>query len=43
MSMTLFALAGGRAENPFSEALGRWWQGRMDEPTLSLLDRDGPA
>ncbi len=42
-SMTLFALAGGKAENPFSEALERWWQGRMDEATLSLLDRDGPA
>jgi uncharacterized protein (DUF1810 family) len=38
-SMTLFALAAGDGESPFRQALGRFWDGRMDERTLALLGR----
>ncbi|HYF86086.1 DUF1810 domain-containing protein [Azospirillum sp.] len=36
-SMTLFALAAGRADSPYHEALDRWCDGRMDDATVTLL------
>jgi len=38
-SMTLFALASEKERTPFSAALERWFDGRMDEATLALLGR----
>jgi len=37
-SMTLFALAAPNQENVYRQALDRWWQGRVDERTIALLD-----
>ncbi len=36
-SMTLFALAAGDGESPFRQALGRFWDSRMDDRTTVLL------
>jgi uncharacterized protein (DUF1810 family) len=36
-SITLFGLAAGDGESPFRQALGRFWDNRMDERTLVLL------
>ena len=36
-STTLFGLAAGDGESPFRQALGRFWDNRMDERTLVLL------
>jgi uncharacterized protein (DUF1810 family) len=36
-AMTLFALAAGDGGSPFRQALGRFWDSRMDERTLALL------
>ena len=37
-SMTLFALAAPNQENVYRQALDRWWQGRVDERTIALLE-----
>ena len=37
-SMTLFSLAAPNQENVYRQALDRWWQGRVDERTIALLD-----
>jgi uncharacterized protein (DUF1810 family) len=37
-SMTLFALAAPNQETVYRQALDRWWQGRVDERTMALLD-----
>jgi uncharacterized protein (DUF1810 family) len=39
-SMTLFALAAGDGESPFRQALGRFWDGRMDGRTPALLGQE---
>jgi uncharacterized protein (DUF1810 family) len=36
-SMTLFHLASSVVSDPFSEALSRWFGGRMDDESLKLL------
>jgi len=38
-SMTLFSLASDDEPTPFSVALERWFDGRMDKATLALLNR----
>jgi uncharacterized protein (DUF1810 family) len=40
-SMTLFALASSVPNSPFHEALDRYFDGRMDEASLKLLDDAG--
>lgn len=42
-SMTLFALAADEATTLYREALTRYCNGRMDEATLTLLERTNPA
>jgi uncharacterized protein (DUF1810 family) len=37
-SMTLFALAVPNQETVYRQALDGWWQGRVDERTMALLD-----
>ncbi len=38
--MTLFSLATQDHDNPFRQALERWWSNRPDERTLALIDAD---
>jgi uncharacterized protein (DUF1810 family) len=37
-SVTLFALTAPNQENVYRQALDRWWQGRVDERTIALLE-----
>jgi len=39
--MTLFSLAADEPDNPFRQALDRWYGGRPDEQTLALINPGG--
>ena len=39
--MTLFSRTADDRDNPFRQALDRWFSGQPDEQTLALIDAGG--